>query len=105
MAAINKNLFVKFNEYGDGLFIDDYNGNWGLGVARMNQDGDVWATWAFPQTREDGRNVPGPKAFPIGSGRVVSRDALIARVEALLNKLKGGAAQSDYPQPEDDIPF
>jgi len=97
MAAINEELFVEMNEYGDGIYPNEYDGLWSIGVARKNKDtGDVWAEWAYPQKREDGKSVAGAKTFPIGSCRVEKR-RLIESVERFLRILKGEKSKGDTP--------
>ena len=72
-------IFFKTNEqYGEGLVLEKYNEQFGIYSAQESRDpnGTLYKKWAFPQRRQDGKNVPSDKAIPLGVKLGNQREAI-----------------------------
>lgn len=55
--------FVENNdsEYGEGVLLDEYHGNWSLVSARKGGDGEIYMQWCYPQDKD---RKPRNKSIP-----------------------------------------
>lgn len=98
MAKIEENNFIQTNEqYGDGIAIDTYKDEYSLVAAKKNtKTGDIWASWGYPQIREDGENVPGKKCIP-WKLNLGLREQAIQRLEQLIMLIEGRDMDLEEP--------
>ena len=85
------------SKYGEGIIIDEYNGEFSLIVGNRGDNETLYEQWVYPQKR-DGKG-PIDKSLPwktkLGKGKEVARETLKALIEML------GPDDVD----SDDIPF
>ena len=86
------------SEYGEGIILDEYDGEWSLINANRGQNEVVYKKWCFPQKR--GKNAgAADKAIPWKITLGKDKAQAIETLTWFLNVLKG----QDIP--DRDIPF
>lgn len=94
-------LFVPLedSQYGDGVALDEYNGEISLVMARQGSDEKIYLKWGFPQSKD---RTPIDKSIPwkvkIGDDKAEAVKILRRVIDALV----GG---SDGPESDLDVPF
>ncbi len=87
------------NDYGDGLILDEYNGQYSLIATTQGKDGTSYKRWVFLAKSEDRQLVATKKKLPM-SVRLGNRETAIRVLEQILTEL-----QRRGPVDDDQIPF
>jgi len=96
-------FFMINDQYNEGIQINEYNGQFSLVTAQMN-DGMVYPKWVHPSGGKG--KPPNDKVIPMGSPRM-DRYQLIELAKWILAEMdEEGMAYRLVPEDEDlDVPF
>jgi len=93
----------KDSQYGDGVMLNEYNGELSLVAAKQKED-TVYMEWMFPQ-KKDGSKQPLEKSLP-WKIKLGTKEEAVEILRFFLQKL--GATDPGDPAPDgsnEDIPF
>ena len=107
MPALDEVTFMQFEDsnYGEGIVLQEYNGEWSLVNANRGEQDVVYLRWAYPQGR--GKNAgPIEKSLPWKITIGKDKAQAIETLTWFLRALKGGDKEpAPAPKPEPEIPF
>ena len=97
----------KGSQYGDGIMLNEYNGELSLVAAKQKED-QVYMEWIFPQ-KKDGSKQPLDKSLP-WKIKLGNKEEASEILRFFLGKLEGVGAEGTnpgdrVPGTDDDIPF
>lgn len=102
--------FLKYpnDQYGSGIELNEYNGEYSLVNARQAEDGQVWKEWCYPQRNKKPIEKSLPWKIKIGSSPEEAVETLKHFIKLLAHP-SGGTIRDEYYGPpaadDDDIPF
>ena len=85
------------DEYGSGIELDEYNGEFSLVNARKGTDGKVWKEWCYPQRDKKPVEKSLPWKVKLGTTKAEAVDTLRYFISLL-----GGNDDADM---DPDLPF
>ena len=77
--------------YGEGILVDEYNGDWSLVQARQGQDGKTYMQWCYPQKHGDERG-PMDRSVPWKIKLGNSKEEAVMKLRELAAKIEGEEA-------------
>ena len=98
---------IPGSQYREAIILDEFNSEYSLISARVNNDNEVFPKWAFPQTKD---RTAGKKAIPVKVSLGDRKENAIKFLRQLADSLEKGeelcGTQDGDPGPNgDDIPF
>ena len=99
MSYSDEQIYLT-TKYGDGVKLEEYNGQYSLVATRQGENEVNYIQWVFLSKWKNGEPVPGKKKLPM-CVRLGDREMAIEVLKTILVKLEKGMGVED----DEGIPF